>query len=60
MLLVDDRGYDEPSFLWGKPLGPLLVTEDPSGARPIFSLFLPMHPIHQEGKGELYHAPLGD
>jgi hypothetical protein len=30
MLLVDDKGYDKPSFLQGEPPGPLLITEDPS------------------------------
>lgn len=60
MLFKDDRGYDEPPFMQAEPLGPPLVTEDPSGVCLVFSLFLPTHPIHREGKGESYHAPLSD
>jgi hypothetical protein len=49
-----------PPFLQGEPSSSLLVAEDPSGGHvPSFYLFLPIHPVCWEGKGEAYLAPLG-
>lgn len=54
---LDNGGLGEVPFLWGEPLSPPFVRKDPSGAHLAFYLFLRMHPVNREGKGESYHVP---
>jgi hypothetical protein len=46
-------------FCGVSPRVPHLLGRIHLGAHLVFYLFLRMHPVNREGKGESYHAPLG-
>jgi hypothetical protein len=59
LLLFLQRRYDEPPFLWGEPLGPLIVTEDPSRGRvPSLLCFFPRIPFTWRGRASYTMLPL--
>jgi hypothetical protein len=52
----DDGGHGEPPFVGRDSETPIRCGGSVWEARPIFSLFLPMHLVCWEGKGKPYHC----